>query len=347
MLIENPVTQSAVPLRVLWVHNFDPGIPVSGVFMHKLADAVQALGVRVDMLYTGNLSNPIEVWRARSHLRWLAPEFDVVHAQYGSMCAWIASAAPARKLLSIRGSDWYNTDSGPWSERRHGMMANFLTRRAIPRYDHVVTMSERMRRDIQNHFANAGPAAPAIEVLTDGLSLSDFVPLDRTQCRAALGFAGDERPWVLVTSVFEDNPVKRIGLARAAVEEARTQIPDIQIKVATNVSHTDMPIWMSACNLTLMTSLHEGWPNAIKEGLACGIPFVATDISDLPEIAKEEPSCVIAADNPQDLGRAIVYSLQHPPQTDLRRFVQHMDLQRVAYRLCEIYFEMVTHPCAA
>ena len=334
------------PLRALWVHNFDPGVPVSGVFMHILADAVQALGIRVDMLYTGKLSRPLEAWRARSHLRWLAPQFDLVHAQYGSMCGWIGSAAPGPKLISIRGSDWYSIDNGPRTDRWHGKLANWLTRRSALRYDRVISMSGRMKREIEGHYRLRGGNAPAVTVLTDGLSLDNFRPMPRAQCRAALGAAGDVRPWVLLTTLDHDNPIKRVALAKAAVKEAQRQIPDLQLKITSRVPHASMPIWVNACNLTLMTSMHEGWPNAIKESLACGVPFVATDISDLPEIARQEPSCVIAPAEVPALAHAIVRSLSTPPAGDLRAYVQHMDLPQVARALRNQYLAVLGLPCA-
>ena len=335
------------PLRALWVHNFDPGIPASGVFMHILADAVQALGVQVDMLYTGKLSRPLEAWRARAHLRWLAPQFDLVHAQYGSMCAWIGSAAPGPKLISIRGSDWYGIDGGPWSDRWHGALANRLTRWSTPRYDRVISMSDRMKAEIEQYYAARGVVAPPVSVLTDGLSLEDFRPLPRAACRAALGAAGDERPWVLLTTIDEANPIKRVELAKAAVKEAQREIPDLQLKVASRIPHSAMPTWVNACNLTLMTSMHEGWPNAIKESLACGVPFVATDISDLPEIARQDPSCAIAPADARALGAAVVRCLGTPPTTDLRSHVGHMDLPQVACSLRYLYLATLGRPCAA
>ena len=62
--VNQPARRKSANLRCLWVHNFDPAIPVGGVFMHTLADAMHECGIRVDLLYTGKLSNPMEIWRA-------------------------------------------------------------------------------------------------------------------------------------------------------------------------------------------------------------------------------------------------------------------------------------------
>lgn len=332
-------------LRTLWVHNFDPGIPVGGVFMHTLADAVQSCGVSVDMLYTGRLSSPVEIWRARSLLRELSGEFDVVHAQYGSMCSLVATAARGRKLLSLRGSDWYRMPEGTLVQRLHGSLANVLTRRALPHFDRVIVMSEAMRRDIAAQ--RPLPAHRQVDVVTDGLDLEMFQPLERQACRARLGHGEDRRPWVLMSTLFDDNPVKRVPLARAAVALAQQALPDLVLKIASGQPHRDMPLWVNACNAILLTSEHEGWPNAIKEALACNVPFVSTDVSDLATISAREPSCHTVAAEPGALAAALLETLGHAAPLNLRQHVQAMDVRTVARRLCDIYRDMLERPCAA
>lgn len=332
-------------LRSLWVHNFNPGIPVGGVFMHVLADAVQAEGVRVDMLYTGRLTSLVEIWRARRLLREVAGEFDIVHAQYGSMCSLVAAAAPGRRLVSLRGSDWYRSPNGNLQQQLHGDLANLLTRRALPHYDRVVVMSNAMRQQLERQGHRL--ARRRIDVVTDGLDLQMFRPMDRASCRARLGFPGDTRPWVLMSTLFEDNPIKRVPLAKAAVALAQRRLPELQLKVASNRPHQEMPLWVNACDAILLTSEHEGWPNAIKEALACDVPFVSTDVSDLASIARHEPACRTTIGNPQDLADALVQVLSRQGPVSLRHHVAGMEVRQVARRLCGIYEEMMEAPCAA
>ena len=341
--ISRPAKRKSANPRCLWVHNFDPAVPVGGVFMHTLADAMQDCGVNVDLLYTGKLSNPLEIWRARALLREIESGFDIVHAQYGSMCSLVSSAAKGRKLISLRGSDWYDIPVGPWGQRLHGAVANFLTRQSLPYYDRAVVMSHHMRGEIEKLNQHR---SQRIDVLPDGLDLELFQPLDRQTCRQALGQGDDTRPWVLLTTLFEDNPIKRVPLAKQAIELTRQQLPDIVLKVASNVAHRDMPLWVNACNVILMTSIHEGWPNAIKEALACNVPFVSTDVSDLGLISAVEPSCKTITANPQALADALINTLKHPTSSNLRTHVKEMDVHVVARRLRHIYYDMMDKPCA-
>ena len=81
----------------------------------------------------------------------------------------------------------------------------------------------------------------------------------------------------------------------------------------------------------------EGWPNAIKEALACNVPFVATDVSDLALIAHQDPDCWVVPPEPQALADALVCVLQRPRPTDLRRHLKSMTMEEYARRTIAAY----------
>ena len=76
-------------MRVLWTHNFDPEKQNSGVFVHTSARGIRASGVDLQLEYVGNLRSISQILRARKRIRDIAREFDIVHAQYGSACAFV------------------------------------------------------------------------------------------------------------------------------------------------------------------------------------------------------------------------------------------------------------------
>jgi glycosyltransferase involved in cell wall biosynthesis len=141
---------------------------------------------------------------------------------------------------------------------------------------------------------------------------------------------------------MSNNPVKREGLAHDAVIAAQKQVPGLTLKVASGVPHSRMPLLMAAADVVLLTSVHEGWPNVIKEGLACGRPFVSTDVGDLKEIAAVERTCRVVDASPKALSEALLEVLAEPKIEShrLRACVQEFSIARTTSRLQSIYREL-------
>jgi len=60
----------------------------------------------------------------------------------------------------------------------------------------------------------------------------------------------------------------------------------------------DMPAVYNACDLTVLTSHHEGTSNVLLESMACGVPVVATDVADNRRIIPDDRiGCVVPPDD--------------------------------------------------
>ena len=325
-------------MRVLWTHNFDPAIPGKGSFMHTAAEAVRGHGVELHLQYLGNLRSIRQILRARGRVRRLAQGFDLVHAQFGSACALVTAAvADIPKFVTIRGNDWATHDLTRGFLYYHTRVAAALTRLALKSYDGVIAVSHRIAAQIGRN----APAA-AITVLPSPIDLSLFVPRTKAAARAQLGLADLSGKWVLFNSLELHNPIKRFDLARRAFEIAQARRGDLQLRLATNLSHDKVPLFVAACDLILCTSETEGWPNSVKEALACDVPFVATDVSDLREIAARAKSCRVCAPDAAIIAQNICEVLEEgAPRDDLRQYVTGMNLEAFSARLIAAYGEVL------
>ena len=324
-------------MHVLWTHNFDPGIQNSGVFVHTLAKGVRARGVDLQLEYLGNLRSIPALLRARKRVRNMARDFDVVHAQYGSACAMVtAAAADTPKVLTIRGSDWQTLDFSPEFLYFHSRLAVTLSKAAIGHYDCVIAVSRRISAELAEHSPDT-----RLEVLPSAIDLSCFVPLDKREARKLLGYSDSEEKWILFNSGDLRNPVKRLELAKQAFELAAAWHGNLRLQLATGLPHEKVPLLTAACDVILCTSENEGWPNSIKEALACNVPFVATDVGDLRDIANLESRCRICAADAQAIADNICEVLADPESQDLRKHVQHMSLDEVSEQLVSIYESVI------
>jgi glycosyltransferase involved in cell wall biosynthesis len=70
-------------------------------------------------------------------------------------------------------------------------------------------------------------------------------------------------------------------------------------------ARSDAPAILAQCDVQLMTSRWEGFPNVVLEGMVLGVPVVSTEYSDIKHILPR-PGQVVASRSPAALARAIV-----------------------------------------
>lgn len=104
-----------------------------------------------------------------------------------------------------------------------------------------------------------------IQIILCGIDLDLFKPIDRALCRERLGWTQDA-----FHVRFQDtgDPFKRPELAQVAVERLRALGVNAELHHLRGVSYDQVPIWLNASDVLLVTSHHEGSPTIVKEALA-------------------------------------------------------------------------------
>jgi teichuronic acid biosynthesis glycosyltransferase TuaC len=98
-----------------------------------------------------------------------------------------------------------------------------------------------------------------------------------------------------------------------------------------------MALFVAACDLILCTSETEGWPNSIKEALACNVPFVSTDVSDLRDIAAADSTCRVCTADAAVIASNICDVLSGKDPQDLRHHVASMSVDSIAEQMLATY----------
>jgi len=304
-----------------------------------MAEYLRTLGVDIQLEYLGKLRSPSDIFAALRYIREISKDYDIVHSQYGSICGKVTSTINGcPKILSLRGSDWnvYNDSFG--FDYFHSRLSSVLTHTAINKYNCVLSVSNRMSLAVKKKYKN-------VDVITfpSPIDLNYFVPLDKSKARKKLGYNNcDKEKWVLFTSIDRDNPIKRFSLAREAIKIANSEYGNIRLRIAESIPYREMPLFVGACDLILCTSEYEGWPNSIKEALACNIPFISTDVSDLSKIADKELICKICSPDAKIIAHQICEVLsKNNSKNDLRKFVKDMDLKQSSKKLLNIYSSLL------
>ncbi|MFC3476131.1 glycosyltransferase [Halobacterium litoreum] len=248
-------------------------------------------------------------------VRAAGDDFDLVHANQGIVAPTALATPGLPAVVSLWGTDLYG---------RLGPVSRGCARRAAA----TVVMSERMARDL---------GADAL-VVPHGVDTDSFSPRDPTAARAAVGWRDDERHVLFPYSPAR--PAKDFPRARRVVDAARGRIDaDVALQVLTDASHDEMPTYLNAADALLLTSTHEGSPNAVKEALACNLPVVATPVGDVPErLDGVSPGGV--ADTDRGLARLLADALSERERSNGRERVAHLDRDWTARRLERLYREV-------
>jgi len=329
------------PIRALWTHNFAPEKPNSLVFVDIAADGMRACGVDVHLEYLGNLRSFTGLAAARKRVTAMTKGFDLVHAQYGSACALATAGAEGLpKVVSVRGNDWNVHSESRGFLYVHTRLARPMTRWSLGSYDCVLSVSRRMAAELR-----AFAPASKIETLPSAIDLKRFVPRDKLEARARLGYPDDMDKWILFNALDLNDRVKRFPLAKEAFDLANARCGNLSLRLAHGLPHEALPLLVAACDVILCTSETEGWPNSVKEALACNVPFVATDVSDLRDIARQEPTCRICAPDATTLADALCQAVASPERPDLRRHIASMDREASSRQLKDIYESLLARSC--
>ena len=139
-------------------------------------------------------------------------------------------------------------------------------------------------------------------VIPFGANTDIFKPHPKHRARAELGLPADKKlilfPWK------PTRPEKRYRLAQEAVALLNSQL-NAELLVIHNQPREVIAKYMSACDVMLLTSHHEGAPLAVREALACRLPVVSVDVGDVRRVVEKTRGGYIASDEATDLAEKV------------------------------------------
>ncbi len=321
-----------IPLKVLFVCSGNhPGFGIAP-FVKSQADALEKEGVQVDFFritrkgltgYLSHISPLQQVIREGNH--------DIIHAHY-TFCGWIARLAcsSCRLVVSYMGSDTYGSVNARGNRRikslpvvLQGMLLNYFA-------DAIIVKSENLRRMVLRKRVAT--------VMPNGVDFEVFYPFERNRAIQKLHLDAGKR-----YALFLGNPAdprKNYSLASEASKIARQTI-DFQLLAPYPVKPEEVPLYLNAADLLLVTSFLEGSPNVVKEAMACNCPVVATPSGDIAGMIAQTEQCQLAAFSPSDVAEKIVQVLKTGKRSDGRARIPHLDNRVVARNLLQLYHQLL------
>jgi teichuronic acid biosynthesis glycosyltransferase TuaC len=240
-----------------------------------------------------------------------------------------------RVVVTFHGSDLLGEHAAGYVRKLIAGYGVWASWRAARRAHGVVTVSkvlqEALPKDIDRRKTRIIPC---------GIDLNRFTPLDQQACRTRLGW--DPRRFHVLFPSHAGNPVKRSELARRAIERLNHSGIEAELHYLADVSNAEVPVWLNASDVLLLTSFHEGSPTIVKEALACDRPVVSVDVGDVRERIEEVPGCHIGTPDPESLAAKLRIVHAGPGRVEGRVRILDLSLQSVAVRLRNFYNELLS-----
>jgi glycosyltransferase involved in cell wall biosynthesis len=197
-------------------------------------------------------------------------------------------------------------------------------------WDSVIVKSEDMKIKIGIDQA---------EIIPNGIDFSIFKPMDQSEAKDKVGF--DKNKNQVLWLADPKRHVKNIELAKNAFSTA--DVLDSELKIINGIQHHDIPTYMNACDVLLLTSRWEGSPNVIKEAMACNTPIVTTRVGDVELTIGDTEGCFIVEQNEEEMAEAIKNCLKFNKRTKGREKIKWLDSNVIANKLIKIYKEQVSN----
>ena len=183
-----------------------------------------------------------------------------------------------------------------------------------------------------------------IVYLPNGCNSDFFKPMDKQECKQRLSLDVDKRYILYVDSNRSRNRTqKRKDRFDATMDLLRTKYghDNIEVLIMVGAARQDVPTWMNACDLHLLSSDEEGSPNSVKECLFCGVPVVATNVGNVEDLLESMPACYVSKEfTPESLAEVANKALvSNVTKEEIRNTVMQkgLDIGSVASKLYQLY----------
>jgi glycosyltransferase involved in cell wall biosynthesis len=313
----------AVILTLSRIMNTGPHQSVLGVFSNsarpnlQLYEAATAENIEAHLIScTGQLDRSVP-----AAIRKLVQQIgaDIVHAHGYKADIYLYLAMRGRSTATISTCHtWYDNDL---ALRIYGLLDRF----ALKSYAGIVAVS----KEVEQRLLDAGVSRDRIRLIRNGIDLRSFSSSD--------GSAQPEtnRP-LKVGLVGRLSPEKGVDVFLRAAAEVLIELPStrfvvvgdgpdhIQLQTLINELHIehaaylhgreeDMPSFYRSLDLMVSSSRQEGLPMALLEGMASGLPLVATAVGAVPTVVQNgQTGLLVPPEDNKELAAAILKLLRDP-----------------------------------
>lgn len=254
--------------------------PVFGIFVKEQIESLQKIGIDCDVYFSNGKENGgmkahrASIGKIRKMLR--DNHYDVIHCHHSisGLILLLAGGVTRNKCVVSYQNDPTHEFGGKW-----------LFRLLYPFFDKIII------KNTSRYLKKK-----KVVYLPNGTNSDFFKPLDKSLCRRKLGWDLNKRYILYMDSNAGTRTQKRYDRYQEVLAILKKDFDNIVSVELTNTSREEIPTYMNACDLHLLTSDFEGSPNSVKECLCCNTPVVSTDVGNVRDMMSDIPGCYVTTE---------------------------------------------------
>lgn len=255
-----------------------PEYPIFGIFVKEQVESLQIIGVDCEVFYCDGKNKGFKQYITYIPKLWwiiMRGHYDVLHCHHAlSLIILCMTGWPLFKKTVL---SYQNDPTREWGDKVFKFF-NLFVKKFI-----VKNRSEYLKY-------------PKMVYLPNGCNQDFFKPMDKMECRKKLGLDTDKYYVLYMDSnkgVRTQKRKDRFDEVINILNEEYGYNGKVETISLRNTPRKQIPLYMNAIDLHLITSDFEGSPNSVKECMCCNTPVVSTDVGNVKEMIGDIPGTYI------------------------------------------------------